>query len=136
MKVLKNPIVVLLIAAIISAAFYFVRTEMFSDWQSVTGTVTMVEVRGRSKRRSVNYNYTYTVDSQQYTGYESFSGRKAEYKVGDQKEVWYDPDDPSSSRFIKPGPELYVYVPLLLGIPLALAAADSGSGKQRGKRPM
>lgn len=47
MKKFLMPLVVLVIAAVISAVLYFARIEIHKDWQTTIGTVTKVEVRQR-----------------------------------------------------------------------------------------
>ena len=44
MKKFLMPLLVLVIAAVISVVLYFVRIEIHKDWQTTIGTVTKVEV--------------------------------------------------------------------------------------------
>ncbi len=124
------PLVVLIIAALLSLFFYIYRTERFRDWQSTVGIITDYKVTKSHSRRggtttTHSFHYTYTVDNVTYTGTDSFGGVSKEYHIGDDTEVWYDPQNHADSAMGKPGPELYVYAPLFLAAPLALAACTS-----------
>lgn len=123
------PLLVLVIAAVISAVLYFVRIEIHKDWQTTTGTITNIEVKHRSNRGlggggwRIHYYWTYTVDGVEYSGYDNFGYRKNSNNksIGDQKEIWYNPDNHSKSSFYKPGPDLYPYAPFIFAIPIMLA---------------
>lgn len=125
MKKFLMPLLVLVIAAIISIALYFVRIEIHKDWQTTTGTITKTEV---TKRRShvgwiMHYYWTYSVDGVEYSEYDNFYYRQnLHYKsIGDQQEIWYNPDNHSESSYYKPGPEMYPYIPFIFAIPIMLA---------------
>ncbi len=45
MKKFLMPLLVLVIAAIISAVLYFVRIEIHKDWQTTIGTITNIEIK-------------------------------------------------------------------------------------------
>ena len=50
MKKFLMPLLVLVIAAVISVAFYFVRIEIHKDWRTTTGTITNIEITKRNSR--------------------------------------------------------------------------------------
>ena len=125
MKKFLTPLAVLVIAAAVSAAWYFIITEMYKDWQPAAGTVTDVEITRRLKHPGswIRYAWTYRVDGIEYSGQDRFIySEKSGYHEGDEKEIWYDPDDPSDSQFYKPSPGLYVCAPFIFAVPFMLAA--------------
>lgn len=129
MKKFLMPLLVLVIAAVISVVLYFVRIEIHKDWQTTTGTITNIEFTYRRHTRLrnggwvIHYCWTYTVDGVDYSGYDDFAYRKNSNNnsIGDQKEIWYNPDNHSESSFYKPGPDLYPYVPFIFAVPIMLA---------------
>lgn len=138
MKKFLMPLLVLVLAAVISVVLYFVRIEIHKDWQTTTGTITNIEVKHRSNRGlggggwRIHYYWTYTVDGVEYSGYENFGYRKNSNNksIGDQKEIWYNPDYHSESSFYKPGPDLYPYVPFIFAIPIMLAVYHTQAKKE------
>lgn len=130
MKKFLMPLLVLVIAAVISVAFYFVRIEIHKDWRTTTGTITNIEITKRNSRGiggggwTIHYYWTYNVDGVEYSGYDNFHyyrGESSNKSIGDQKEIWYNPDNHSKSSFYKPGPDLYPYAPFIFAIPIMLA---------------
>lgn len=136
MKKFLMPLLVLVIAAVISVVLYFVRIEIHKDWQTTIGTVTKVEVTRKSSHRiggggkTFHYYWTYNIDGVEYSGYETFGGNKMLYNIGDKKEIWYNPDNHSESRFVKPGPELYPYIPFIFAITVMLAVYSLQAKKE------
>ena len=133
------PLLVLLVAAVISAVLYFVRIEIHKDWQTTIGTITNVEIKHRRKFGKVggggwhiHYYWIYTVDGVEYSGYDYFGYRKNSNNksIGDQKEIWYNPDNHSESSFYKPGPDLYPYAPFIFAIPIMLAVYHTQAKKE------
>lgn len=57
-----------------------------------------------------------------YDNFHYYRGESSNKSIGDQKEIWYNPDNHSKSSFYKPGPDLYPYVPFIFAIPIMLAA--------------
>lgn len=115
------PLVVLFFATVASLIFYFVRSEMYSDWETTTGMITSVEIKGVKLNKTIMYYYSYCIDGKEYSGRDSFSSSKPNlYNEGQQTEIWYNLDNPAESRFAKPGPQLYVYIPFVFAMPIML----------------
>lgn len=136
MKKILMPLSVLLLAAIISAVLYFVRIEIFKDWQTTTGTVTNTEItHGKQRRWVINYYWSYTVDGVEYSGYDNFNYRKPSknFSAGAQKKIYYNPENPSQSSFHKPGPDIYPYIPFIFAVPVMLAVYHTQAQKESKK---
>ncbi|HEY0114185.1 MAG TPA: DUF3592 domain-containing protein [Allosphingosinicella sp.] len=110
------------------------------DWPTATGEITRSDISGpfadqsRDGRRSnmygVDIEYEYRVDGErftsnrvwlsggeQYWSYRSGPGAVVdEYRVGDEVDVRYDPEDPERSALILDGPGWLNLIPFGLGI--------------------
>ncbi len=128
------PLVVLVIAAIISVILYFTIIEIYKDWQTATGTITNIEITSRRKHpgKRIHYYWEYCVDGVEYSGYDVFAYSGQSYHEGDEKEIWYDPDNHSESQFFKPSPNLAVYIPFFFATPIMLAAYSLQARKEQG----
>lgn len=124
MKKLLLPLAVLLVALFLSIIIFFTITEKHQNWQTTTGTITSIEITDRTRGAGeyIHYHWTYIIDDVSYSGYDVFhySG-SLNIKQGDEKEIWYNPANPSESQFSKPSPSLSVYIPFLFAIPIMLA---------------
>jgi len=112
---------------------YFTITEIHRDWQTTTGTITNIDITFRRKHagKRIHYYWTYTVDGVDYSGYDVFAYDEQLYAEGDEKEIWYNPDNHSESQFTKPSPSLYVYIPFVFALPVMLAVYDLHAKKER-----
>lgn len=115
---------IFLVASLLSVALYFIKTEQYKDWQS-TDCVLINTQQFYHKDRSYRLYYRYTVDGITYEGNELFSGNVPDsHYIGEPVTVWYNPENPSSSFYAKPGPGLWPYAPFILSVPIALSAID------------
>lgn len=124
MKKFLFPLLVLIIASMISAILYFVIIETHNDWKTTTGTITNIEITQRRKNpgKYIHYYWSYSVDGVEYTGYDVFNySGKQDDNEGDKKEIWYNPDNHSISQLFKPSPNLSVYIPFIFAVPIMLA---------------
>lgn len=138
MKKIIVPLVVLLIAGIISAILYFTINEKAEQWLTTDGTITNVKITQGNARSiggsgpKIHYEWIYTVDGIEYSGKDMFGYRKEQghYNVGEKKEIWYNPKNPIETSFVKPSPNLAVWVPFFLAIPIMLAVYSMQARKE------
>lgn len=138
MKKFIFPLIVLLIAGIISAGLYFTINEKAKTWQTTDGIITSVKITDGNARSiggkgpNIHYEWIYTVDGIEYSGKESFgySNQGVHYKIGEQKEIWYNPKNPVETSFHKPSPNLAVWIPLFMAIPIMLAVYSIQARKE------
>lgn len=122
---IRNALIVVLVASLLSVALYFMKTEQYKHWQSADGVLTYTHQfdSGRNSKRTYRLYYRYAVDGITYEGNESFSGTVPDsHYIGEPVTVWYNPEKPSSSCYAKPGPGLWPFAPFFLGFPLLLSA--------------
>lgn len=119
LKRLLPVIVVIIIAIAASYIIYTVNVAEYSDWESAQGVVHEIE---DLRKFNVRVHYAYIVDGEVYSGSELVSqhslseGRKA----GDEVPIWYDPDEPANSRYLKPNPTFQATAPIFLTVPICL----------------
>ena len=93
------------------------------EYGETVGTVTNVETyeeyQGEDLVETTDVDFEYTVDGKSYTG--TFSGSFAETKVGDEIDVFYDPDNPQSASNTKDGATFGI-----IAIVAGIAAAGYG----------
>ncbi len=119
---IRNAIIILAVASVLSTVLYFAKTEQYKDWQSTDGVLTDTQ-QFYHKGRSYRLYYRYTVDGITYEGNELFSGNIPDsHYIGEPITVWYNPENHSSSFYAKPGPGLWPYAPFFLGFPILLSA--------------
>ena len=121
LPVLLIPIIIMIIAAIVSAVIHTAKTQQYSTWQPTEG----IFLEAKKLRMGHNYKYTfsYTVGGQSYTGSNTYgrSSKETRPNTGDVITVWYDPQNPSSSSYHKPNADLDSAVPFFFAIPLSIA---------------
>lgn len=112
-------IAVIIIAAIASGIIYKINCEEYKDWESTPGVV--VEIKLLRKLNDRIY-YTYTVDGNVYSGSEVVhrNSHSSAKNAGDEVAIWYDPDNPSSSLYLKPNPTFEATAPIFLTVPICL----------------
>ncbi len=122
-------IAVILIAAIASCVIYSVNAEKYKNWQETEGIVQEIEQLRKLKDR---IHYTYIIDGKVYSGSELVhrSAHSNAKNAGDNISVWYDPDNPSSSFYLKPNPTFQATAPIFLTIPICLIIILSGNRKR------
>lgn len=122
-----------ILAAIISVSLYFIKAEQYKNWLPEKGILTNIENYSarRSRhdtRRSYCLFYSYMVDGKIYDGSSSYSGKAPDnHFIGEQVDVWYNPEEPSQSSYHKPGPGLYPYLPFIFYLPISLIVLKSTS---------
>ena len=121
---IRNAVIIIVVASLLSVVLYFVKTEQYKDWQSTDGVlIDTQQFNKRKGRGSYRLYYCYTVDGVTYEGNELFSGNVPDsHYIGEPVTVWYNPENHSSSCYAKPGPGLWPYAPFFLGFPLVLSA--------------
>ncbi len=116
------PILVLLVALLISIAVHVEKRAELEQWLSTAAQVETVDVSKRKKagKSSHTISYVYEVEGVLYHGANTYSGRNSEFSAGDVTEIWYDPAAPQNSSFHKPDPLLHSLVPISLGAVVAV----------------
>lgn len=108
-------------------------------WIERSNVVTFSPTGGRVEPR-LELAYSYTVDGESYTGHrvrlpvpfelgfeESPQQLTARYPAGLEVDVHYDPQDPGRA-VLEPGVPATAYLPIVVGVVLALAGVASGAG--------
>lgn len=104
-RVRRALLIAMLVTVLVVAAslttIYTVRRVQRADWKTTTGTVTR---RMEVYNFKIQVGYTYYVAGKKYDGKEIIARRKMKGHRGDTAEIWYDPDNPEDSTFLKPDP--------------------------------
>lgn len=114
------PALLLLAAAVSSAAIWFGRLEQYKDWRPVSGYVVSVT---EHRHFSVIVDYTYMIKGVDYHSRESFHD-SPDFDFpppGSSVTVWYDPDKPQLSSYYEPEPGLDPLAPFIIAFPLGIA---------------
>ena len=94
----------------------------YDHWTQTPGVITDIRscvVFRRNSHHTVTY--TYVVEEQTLQGQDDYGGRSSTYHVGQQVDVWIDPNDPTDCCLHKPNAGLEPYVPFCLATPVVLA---------------
>ena len=120
------PLGILVLAVVLSWVLHTAKTAQYAGWLPTEGIITKIEYHHSSSRRShgsddsYELHYDYSVAGVSYSGSNRYSGDETERREGERVEVWYDPENPDSASFHKPGPGLYPLVPFIFALPLML----------------
>ncbi len=117
-------VLILLVAAIASVGIYFYRINQYQDYLPTPGVIVDIEQYSGSRHSSSGYRifFEFEVNGTSYIGNTLYSGNHTDSQIGDTRDVWYDPDDPTQSSFHKPSPGLDPYGPFFIAIPLAISS--------------
>ena len=132
-------LIILAIAGLISLAFQIGLTRKYADWLPTDGVITDIQFHHSSAGRrnsSSTYEiyYDYTVDAATYSGVNSYSGRETARFVGEQVQIWYDPDNHQDASFHPPGPGLYPMVSFIFAFPLIMRIVSVKNPTKRGRK--
>ena len=100
MKKLLMPLVVLIMAAMLSVVQYYAVTETYKDWMKTTAVITDIQITDRRRHAGkwIHYYWNYNIDGVTYSGHDFFAYSEQKYMIGDEKEIWYNPADHSESQ--------------------------------------
>ena len=122
MKRFLMPLVVLIMASMLSVVQYYAVTETYKDWKNTTAVITDIQITDRRRHAGkwIHYYWNYNIDGVTYSGHDFFAYSEQKYMIGDEKEIWYNPADHSESQFSKPSAKLEVYIPFFIALPISL----------------